>query len=429
MVEKIKDTADQDVALQATLLSLNKIKITTIALIVTLIIGALILGLNHWSDILSTDRSLSRTELRTQKVTRGDLKKEIVTLGKIVTANSPTLYSSAEGVVTYLVKAGDIVSKGQALLTIDSPTLTNQLQQEKSILNRLKSELEKQKLSSKKALLDIRQSSQLAEITYKTAQRTYERYKLGFEKGFISKSEFERYEDELLLAELRALQAPQNIQLEESIAKTDIENAILQRERQQWIVDELERRNTELKIVSPVDGIVGNIALNQKSAVSLSQSLITVVDLSRYEAEIDVSEHYAPEITPGMVVEIKLDGKNYPGRIIAISPEIIGGQVKLRLDFTGKTPEHLRQNQRISANILLDTHTQVLRLPRGNYLNSDQGKSVFIIKGNKAKKTPITLGSMSEDQVEVISGLNLGDEIIISDTSSYIHSDLIYLTN
>lgn len=423
----IKDTSAQDIQLQPHRFTINapKIALISAALLVILLIACII----YWKDILATDRTLSRVDIRIAKVSRGDLRKEITALGKVVIANSPTLYSSADGVITYLVKAGDAVKNGQILLTIDSPSLANQLQQERSTLARLQSDLAKQKLSSQKSQLEARQAAQLADINLQTARRVLARYNIGYEKHFVSQTEFEKAEDELRIMELRAQQAPENVQLAKAVAKTDIQNATLQLERQQWVVDDLARRAAELEIHSPVDGVVGSLALNQKSAVSLHQALITVVDLSRYEAEIDAPEYYASEVIPGMAVAIKLDGQDYTGEVLAISPEIQAGQVKLRLRFTGKAPDSLRQNQRITANILLEIHRQVLRLPRGIYLESDRGQSLFRVSGNKAQRVPVKVGASSTDQVEILQGLNEGDEIIISDTGSYKDAKLLHLTN
>lgn len=427
MLVSIKDTADQDVHLSPRRFAISSAKITALCLL--LLTLALIGAGLYWRDLLSTDRTLSRVDLRFANVSRGDLRKEVAALGKVVLANSPTLYSSAEGVVTYEVKVGDAVKRGQILLVIASPSLANELLQEQASLGRLQSDLAKQKLSSRKSELEASQAAQRATMNLVTAQRTFDRYKTGFDKQFVSQTEFEKVEDELRAAELKAQQEPENIQLAKDVAKTDIQNAQLQLQRQQWVVDDLKRRVAELEIRSPVDGMVGSLALNQKDAVAVHQALITVLDLSRYEAEIDVQEHYAPDITPGMGVAIKLDGQDYSGEVIAIAAEIQGGQVKLRLGFTGKAPESLRQNQRISANILLEVHSQVLRLPRGSYLDSNHGQRLFRVQGNKAETTPVQLGALSTEQVEILQGLAEGDEVIVSDTSSYKDAKLLYLTN
>ena len=71
--------------------------------------------------------------------------------GRVVAAVSPKLYSPAQGTITFLVDAGDSVLQGQILATIDSPELSNQLQQEQSTLQRLQFELDRQRIQSIKS--------------------------------------------------------------------------------------------------------------------------------------------------------------------------------------------------------------------------------------------------------------------------------------
>lgn len=423
----IQDTSGQDVVIEKKRFQLTSTKV--IAALGALLAVGLIFAIMHWSDLLSTDRTVSREDIRISKVTRGDLKREITAIGKVVVANSPTLFSNAEGIVTYWVKAGDAVEKGQRLLSVDSPSLKNQLQQEQTILSRLQSELVQQELMAKKSLMEMKQALRRAELSLKTQERALARSQIGLEKQFVSVQEFELAEDQFRLAEVNAIQAKENLQLQHELTKTEIDNVRLQYERQKWAVEDLERRVNELEVISPVDGMVGSVALNQKSAVSMHQALMTVVDLSLYEAEVDIPEYYAPELSPGMGVEIRLNGKDYDGSLIAISPEIQNGQVKLRMNFIGQMPENLRQNQRITTNIFLEVHENVLRLPRGAYLDTDNRQSVFRVSGNKAERVPVKVGALGTELVEIMSGLKEGDEIIVSDTSSLRGAQLIYLTN
>lgn len=427
MNASIRDTSLQDISIKPSRFRLTPIKIMIpIGVVVAIALGFSVL---HWSDLLSTDRTMSRNDMRIAKVSRGDLRREITALGKIVVANSPTLFSNAEGVVTYWVKAGDAVVEGQRLLSIDSPGLKNQLQQEKTNLERLQSELVQQNLMAKKSIMEARQALRRAELTLNTQARAFSRSKIGREKQFVSLQEFEQTEDQWRLAEVNAIQAKENLELQQELTKTEIANVSLQLDRQQWAVNDLERRVAELEVHSPVNGMVGSLALNQKSAVSTHQALMTVIDLSLYEAEVDIPEYYAPELLPGMEVAIRLNGQDYSGSLVAISPEIKNGQVKLRMNFNGDMPEHLRQNQRITTNIFLEVHENVLRLPRGAYLDTDNRQSVFRIKGNKAERAALQVGALGSDQVEIISGLEEGDEIIVSDTSSLRSAQIIYLTH
>src|SRR5207302_1686213 len=83
---------------------------------------------------LAAQRSIDRSRIRIAKVERGTLVRDVVADGRVVAANSPTLYAIAAGSVEFHVRAGDQVTRGQALATVFSPELQSRLAQEKATL-------------------------------------------------------------------------------------------------------------------------------------------------------------------------------------------------------------------------------------------------------------------------------------------------------
>src|SRR5690606_14898044 len=139
--------------------------------------------------------------------------------------------------------------------------------------------------------------------------------------------------DDLARAKLQFEQATQNLVLsDESLAFYD-RSLALQSESQMLIIKALERRVEALEILSPVEGMVGNVQVDHKQAVAANQALITVVDLTAYEVEASVPEGMASELSAGMTTDIQLNGEDYTGLLTAISPEVIAGVVTTRIRF------------------------------------------------------------------------------------------------
>jgi len=122
----------------------------------------------------------------------------------------------------------------------------------------------------------------------------------------------------------------------------------LSRNRQKLFVVELERQVEQLDIRSPVAGIVGDLLVEQRAAVSRDTPVMAVVDLSRFEIDAQIPESYADDLAIGMQAEIILGDQKYSGQLVAVSPEIIAGQVRSRIRFSGNMPPNIRQNHRAS---------------------------------------------------------------------------------
>jgi HlyD family secretion protein len=177
-----------------------------------------------------------------------------------------------------------------------------------------------------------------------------------------------------------------------------------------------------------VAGTVANLAVPEKTRVAINAPLLTVVDLTAFEIEFQVAESYAGEIRPGMAAEITLEGKSIPGVVTAISPEVRQNQVVGRVKFRNGQPAGLRQNERAAVRIVLDERDNVLKFERGSFLD-EAARTIYVVHGNRAQRVPVELGAASVAEIEVIRGLNAGDNVIISDTRDLNQAGEISISN
>ncbi|WHI50556.1 efflux RND transporter periplasmic adaptor subunit [Microbulbifer sp. MLAF003] len=316
----IRDTSRQDTQIEALPLWKNP-KAYKAAALLGLTIAFLIWGVNAWHRTGSVDNTLSLSRINIAQVERGDLIRDLVVQGKVVAANSPTLYSPAQGIVKFAVKAGDTVKAGQVLASVDSPELSNQLAQEEAQLNKLSVELQRQKIQAKRQQLENQQKADLARVNLTAAKRELKRAELSKEKQIISLLDFEKSKDDMARAQLEYEQAVQNAELEKESLSFDTQTLHLQVSQQKLQVEELERRVRELEILSPVSGTIGSLAVSQRSAVAANAPLITVVDLTSFELEAAVPENYADDLGLNMAVAVNLGGVNYPVKSLRYPPK------------------------------------------------------------------------------------------------------------
>jgi HlyD family secretion protein len=134
-----------------------------------------------------------------------------------------------------------------------------------------------------------------------------------------------------------------------------------------------------------------------------------------------------------MAAEITVNGKTYAANLVTISPEIEDNQVSGRVRFANSSTEQqtlgLRQNQRLTTRILMENKSDVLMVQRGQFLESSSGRFAFKVSDNMAEKVAIETGARSLSSVEIVSGLEVGDTIIISSTDQFNKADSILITN
>jgi HlyD family secretion protein len=373
-------------------------------------------SLSRW---VAADRSVDASSLRFGKVVRGDLQRDVSVEGKIVAADHPTIVSPAQGIVSILAKAGEVVTRAAVLARVESPEIQSRLKQEQSSLLSMKSELERQKISARQGNLQNMQQVSLLEVKLEAAQRSMKRFGSLLEQGLGNAIDYEKSQDDVKVANLELGHAREKTKLDKETADFEIRNKELQVQRQELVVKELERKISELSVVSPVSGLVARVDVKDKDMVQPNQALFSVVDLSRYQIEIEVPEEYAREITPGTGAVILYDTKEFEGTVKSISPEVESSQVKGVVVFGSAAPVGLKENQRVNTRLVLDSRRSVLKIPRGPFLENLGGRGAYVVQQNMATLRPISVGAVSITEVEILSGLKEGQEIILSDVTRF----------
>ncbi len=413
----IRDTSGQDQTITSASPSARKRKQLLIGgaagLLLLLLVGWLVTA---WS---AGSRSYDASRVRIAEVTRGDLIRDISADGRVIAANSPTLYAIAGGTVTLDVVAGDVVKKGQALAVIDSPELRSELAQEEATLASLEAEAGRASLDAQIARSAARQNLDKAGIDRQAAERDLERNKTAFEGGAVAKIDVARAQDELKKAELGLAHARREFTLQGKGAGLDSRNKQLLADRQRAVVNELQRQVDALTLRAPFDGQVGQVLVDQRANVAANTPVLGVVDLTRFEVEIKVPESFARDLAIGMPAQLSGGRGEYAAKVSAVSPEVVNGEVTGRLRFTDKQPPGLRQNQRMRARILLDTREDVLQVERGPFLEQGGGTRAYVVDDGTAVLTQIRTGVSSLGAVEILEGLQVGDRVVVSGSDQF----------
>lgn len=363
------------------------------------------------------DRSIEASRIRIGEVVRGDLERDVTAQGKIVAALHPTLFSPAQGIISLSVKAGSEVKKGQVLASIDSPELKSRLVQERSTLLSLQSDLGRQRIAARQAEVRSSQNVDVLTVRLAAARRAQERAQALFEEGLLNRTDYEKTQDDVHLTALELKNAQASAGLEKETLDFELKNREQLVARQASVAAELQRQADELRVRAPFDGMVAGVNVQDRDAVAPNGPILTVVNLSTFEVDFDVPENYGSDVSPGTPAEIQYEGRNYAGHVTAISPEVKDSQVRGTMVFDGEPPAGLRQSQRVTARLVLEKRTAVLKVPRGPFLEAGGGRQAYVVDGGVAVKREIQVGALSVSEVEILKGLEPGEKILLSDTS------------
>lgn len=384
-------------------------------------------AVQRWAD---ASVSVPLERVRTATVVQGDLVQDVSVQGRVVAAVSPTLYATAAGTIALQVEAGEQVLEGQVLATVFSPELTNRLRQAESALAQQKMELERQRIESRQLALEKRKAADLADVALVAAKREQRRADKANDLGVIAQIDYEKAQDDLRNAELAYRHAVADADLFDERLEFELRASEFEVGREELLVEDLRRQVDDLAIKSPVNGIVGDLLVDEKAAVGRDTPVMAVVDLTRFEVDALIPESYADDLAIGMAAEVLVGGDRYPGLLTGVSPEIVNNQVASRIRFNGEAPTNLRQNQRLTVRVLLAEHNGVTMVQRGQFLDSGGGRIAYLVtEEGIATKRRIETGARSLGAVEIVAGLQPGDTIVISNLDAFRSAETVLLTD
>jgi len=396
-------------------------------------------------------------------VARGPFVRDIQAEGKVVAAFSPTLYAPAGGAVTLQVHAGDSVRKGQVLATIASPELAAKLAQEQSTAEALQTDTLRARVEAGEQRGALQSARETAAIDVKAAETDLARQQKAFDAGAAAGMQVDHARDALEKARIALGHAEANLHSKDDALKFDVQAREQAHARQLLLVKDLQRQVGELAVRSPVDGQVGQLFVAERASIAKDAQLLTVIDLSQLEVEMQVAETFARDLAVNMPGEISGNGQRWKGKVSRISPEVVQNQVAARLRFDdspqspvtapapqggcmgtcdrpvdGRTPQarlaperpsaaaaggsmpaQLRQNQRLSVRVLLDQRPDVLSVRAGTFIDESGGQYAYVVRDGVAVRTPVRLGARSVDRVEILSGLKAGDRVVVGGAENF----------
>ena len=399
------------------------------------VIAAIAAGVFFFFRFQESAETVGIKSYDTANVYSGELVSTTEASGTVVLPTQVTIVSTEDGYTdALLVEEGAIVTAEDILATLDVPDLDDQLDTLTVNLEQAKIELESVTTDYEYQVKQLNLNIERLADDITEAEENVEAYR---ELAELKSSRQTDYDSAVeALETLLEQKEDYELSLEELIIKKDISIR-----KQQASINQIET-NLEIarediedtRIKSPIAGEV--LSINEDlaiegSVIAKADELFIVADRSESYIDFDVYEQYADllEIGGEMTVTIGSDTMKAEivkiGKIASMDSDGLSAMISVRARPI--TEDSLTPGASAVASITLGVEEDVLMLPRGSYLTTGSQKWVYKIEDGKAYKTRVTFGSIEGTTVEVLSGLDSGDEIITSSYQSFIDEDVIEL--
>lgn len=396
--------------------------------------GVLLLGfLGYMAMDASKGRtfSIGESRIRVAKVTTGEFE-DFIPVRARVTPFRTVFLDAIEGgrVERRLVEDGTMVEEGQLIVELSNTTLQldvmrneAEITQQLNNMRTIELQLEQNRLLHKRNLIEINY-----EIIKLTRQVKRQRTLIG--NASISQAVLDETEDSLKYFKQRLA-----VTLESQATDARLQEA--QMEFLQVTGASLEKNLVfardnmdKLNVRAPVAGKLSGLDVEIGQSISRGGRLGQIDDPDNFKLTANIDEYYLGRVDVGQVVSFNRDNTDYSMRINKIYPQVNNGQFEVDMVFTEGQPSGIRRGQTIQTQLTLSDSNQAALIPNSAFYQDTGGNWIFVVSedGSEAVKRNVRLGRNNVNYIEVLSGIELGETVIISSYSSFKDMDRLKIT-
>lgn len=376
--------------------------------------------------VLSTldfsSRRIDRDNLLIDIVEFGDLDIKVGANGILLAKEVEYLATQVEGRVTRLkVRPGDSVAEGQVLVELTNPDLITAFDQAGSALEGAKASLVSFQVDIENRLLNQQSTTLRAKFDLEKARLQLEADRQLIEKNIISQIEYQQ--SQLDVEQLAEMYAIEQSRLSKSESNMVSQIAVEESKVKQAIqaLTRAEDQMNALLITAQMAGIVQELNLNIGQRIQPGTSVGRIARQDVLYAELNVPSRQASDVVMGQRVEIDTRNGVIEGIVSRIDPAVIDGTVLIDVDLISKIPKAARPELAVEGTIYVAEIKNSLYTgkPAFTRINSEQSIYRLDAEGNYAERIVIKVGQASVNYIEILSGLEAGDRVILSDSSDW----------
>jgi len=373
---------------------------------------------------------VDRSTVWTDSVSRGEMVRSVRGPGTLVSEQIRWVTALTAGRVERILKEpGAEVDSSTVLLVLNNPDVEIQALEaqrqhtaEEARLTDLRTRLENQRLAQEALVATVYAQHQ-------EAQRTVVNNEELYDKGLISDFELKNSRDRAEELAIRVDLERRRLDVMNEAVESQIGAQKAQVERLRSIAEYRRNLVESMEVVAGVDGVLADLPLENGQWVISGEVLARVVQPGRLKAELRIPETQARDVAIGQVALIDTRNDTIPGRVVRIDPAVQAGAVLVDVRLEGPLPKEARPDLSIDGTIEIERLSDVLYVGRPAYgqANSLVGLFKVIENGDAAIRVTVRLGRSSVNTIEIVEGLEVGDEVILSDMSAYDQYDRVRL--
>ena len=364
--------------------------------------------------------SLKRKDLNISTVDKGVIEVSVSASGKVIPAFEEIINSPINSrIVEVYKRGGDSVDVGTPILKLDLQSAETEYNKQLDEEQMKSLQLEQQRVTNHNKLSEMEMNLKVSrmELDRKAVELRNERYLDSLGAGTTDK--VRQVELDYNVSILKLKEDEQKYKNEQALAEADLKVKELELNIFRKSLAETRRTLEDAQIRSPRKAILTYVNNEIGSQIGQGAKVAIVSDLSHFKIEGEIADTYGDRIAAGSKAVIKIGSEKLDGTVSDVTPLSKNGVISFTVQLEEDNHKRLRSGLKTDVYVMNAVKDDVLRIANSSYYVGKGEYELFVVNGNQLLKRKVQLGDSNFEYVEVVSGLQEGDQGIVSDMNAY----------
>ena len=364
--------------------------------------------------------SLKRKDLNISTVDKGVIEVSVSASGKVIPAFEEIINSPINSrIVEVYKRGGDSVDVGTPILKLDLQSAETEYNKQLDEEQMKSLQLEQQRVTNHNKLSEMEMNLKVSrmELDRKAVELRNERYLDSLGAGTTDK--VRQVELDYNVSILKLKEDEQKYKNEQALAEADLKVKELELNIFRKSLAETRRTLEDAQIRSPRKAILTYVNNEIGSQIGQGAKVAIVSDLSHFKIEGEIADTYGDRIAAGSKAVIKIGSEKLDGTVSDVTPLSKNGVISFTVQLEEDNHKRLRSGLKTDVYVMNAVKDDVLRIANSSYYVGKGEYELFVVNGNQLLKRKVQLGDSNFEYVEVVSGLQEGDQVVVSDMNAY----------
>jgi len=364
---------------------------------------------------------VQRKDLILSTIDKGTIEVSVSASGKVVPAFEEIINSPINTrIVEVYLKGGDSVDVGTPILKLDLQSTETDYKKLLDEEEKRRYQLEQLRVNNQTKLSDLSMQIKVSamKLNRMKVELRNEQYLDSLGSGTTDK--VREVELKANVAELELEQMRQQYTNEQQVLAADLKVQELDFQIFRKSLAEMKRTLDDAQIRSPRKAILTYINNQVGAQVAQGAQVAIISDLSHFKVDAEIADAYGDRVAAGGRAIVKIGSEKLEGNVSSVTPLSKNGVISFSVQLTDDSNRRLRSGLKTDVYVMNAVKEDVLRLANASYYMGRGEYELFVLDGEEELvKRKVQLGDSNFEFVEVVSGLQPGDKVVISDMSSH----------